>query len=585
ACHGPLGDEASADAGDAWRSYAPLGPLARKYSIESLAAFLADPLASRPNGLMPDQQLEPMESHALAAFLIEREHAAGHRPGEVAPFRFDPARAVRGAARFANTGCAACHDRTAVSTTPIASALAAPALETLAGDAGCLAATPPAGVPDYAFDQYEREAIAAYLLHAAAGPAAATPLDDLALHLEQLACTACHAYQGALGPGPAVTRLFATDGEADLGDEGRLPPDLTGAGERLTTSWMNAVLADEARARPYLATRMPHFGLATTDALPHLFAAAAGANDGLAEEPVFTTELARHGRTLVGADGLNCIECHRIAGHEATGTPGPDLADMPGRLLPASFRRWVLDPARVRPGTRMPSFFVGGRSAITGILGGDAERQVDAIWAYLSQGASLPLPEGLIDPAGYDLVVGDEPVVFRSFVRDAGVRAIACGFPEQIHCAFDADRCAITMAWEGQFLSAAGAWGARGGSETNPDATAWVAAGPNPLSLAAPETTPDATTTTRFRGYELDAERSPVFLYELRSAGTVVSVRERPRPRRSGAAAGLRRHFELSGPPGVVVIVDTSDPAVSGDRTRVRLDADGRAAFALEVTW
>ena len=38
--------------------------------------------------------------------------------------------------------------------------------------------------------------------------------------------------------------------EADLGDEGRLPPTLTGAGARLTTAWMHDVLAEDDADAP-----------------------------------------------------------------------------------------------------------------------------------------------------------------------------------------------------------------------------------------------------------------------------------------------------------------------------------------------
>ena len=70
---------------------------------------------------------------------------------------------------------------------------------------------------------------------------------------------------------------------------------------------------------------------------------------------------------------MNCIQCHEIAGNDATGTPGPDLALMPGRLRFDSFARWLHDPSRLARGTRMPSFFVGGRSAFADVYSGRDE--------------------------------------------------------------------------------------------------------------------------------------------------------------------------------------------------------------------
>lgn len=43
----------------------PLGPLAEKYSLASLTAFLKDPLAARPGGRMPDSHLEHAEAEGV----------------------------------------------------------------------------------------------------------------------------------------------------------------------------------------------------------------------------------------------------------------------------------------------------------------------------------------------------------------------------------------------------------------------------------------------------------------------------------------------------------------------------------------
>ena len=105
-------------------------------------------------------------------------------------------------------------------------------------------------------------------------------------------------------------------------------------------------------------------------------------------------------------------------------------------------------------GTRMPSLFVGGYSGFTDVFGGRAQDQIDAMWAYLSQGEHLPLPDGFTNVAGLQLAVEDEPVVFRTFMTDAGWRAIAVGFPEQLHCAFNGESCRLAVIWQGQFLNA-----------------------------------------------------------------------------------------------------------------------------------
>jgi hypothetical protein len=382
-----------------------------------------------------------------------------------------------------------------------------------------------------------------------------------------------------------VSQFFATIAEADLGDEGRLPPDLSDVGAKLNPLWMHQVLTESAVARPYMGTRMPQYGAANVQPLPGAFACAAGVFSTPDHGPVLPREYAAVGRDLVGAKALNCIQCHTVSGHDATGTPGPDLAVMTDRLRYDSFARWLHDPSRVRPGTRMPSFFVDGRGAFTDFLEGDAEKQVQAIWAYLSQGEFLPLPEGLIAAGGLELAVTDRPIVVRTFMKQAGVRAIACGFPEQIHCAFDAEKCGLVAIWQGPFLNAKGAWAGRGGNETNPQHVVWSTEHPT-IELE------DRSAARRFRGYRLDERGLPTFMYDVVAGAVTVVVREQPMPGKSVQARALVRRFEIEGPPQTMLLIRTAGArpkeaiaTKDGGTLQLKLDANGRASFELEHTW
>ena len=71
---------------------------------------------------------------------------------------------------------------------------------------------------------------------------------------------------------------------------------------------------------------------------------------------------------------------------------------------------------------------------------------------YLSQGEMLPLPDGLVSATINEIIVGLEPTIFRTYMRDAGTRAIACGFPDGVHCAFDAESCRMSIAGAGDFI-------------------------------------------------------------------------------------------------------------------------------------
>lgn len=585
ACHGPRGDSQAQPDG---ATYTPLGDLSRKTTPARLAEFLLDPVAIRPGGRMPAQSLTPIEAEAIAAFLIRR----AEQDEPTAPLHPEPKRVSRGQEVFASRGCANCHalgpDRPTV-----ASVLEAPSLEQVAGrpSGGCLAASPPSGTPDFGLARGQRDAIAAFLESLARQRGLEAPHRRLAAALDRFNCLACHTRYGEGGPGPDVAPLFATVGDVDLGDEGRLPPDLGGVGARLNPQWLAQVLTEHGVARPYMATRMPQYGADNVAGLPALFAATAGMPPRPDHGPAASAGMAESGRRLVGSGGFNCIQCHVIADRDPSDLPGPDLARMPQRLRFEHFREWVGDPKLLRPGTRMPSFFYGGRSGLLDELDGDAGSQIAAIWAYLSQGDDLPLPDGLTGPESYALAVEDRPIVFRTFMKDVGPRAIACGFPEQVHYAFDAGRCAVRLVWTGRFLGAQGAWAARGGSETNPDSEpAWISPDRPVFSVIGAGVPVPAE--PQFRGYRLADDGRPDFLYSLHADGALIEVTERTAPRRRGDEVSLLRRFELTGPPGTVVGVElqghrigASGAAPQRDRAQVTLDGEGRAILEAELRW
>ena len=78
ACHAPLEPSANpeqpppgqAEMADLAKNSAPLSDLAKKYGVNELAAFLRDPLQTRPGGRMPAQRLTDKEARALAIYLL-----------------------------------------------------------------------------------------------------------------------------------------------------------------------------------------------------------------------------------------------------------------------------------------------------------------------------------------------------------------------------------------------------------------------------------------------------------------------------------------------------------------------------------
>ena len=73
---------------------------------------------------------------------------------------------------------------------------------------------------------------------------------------------------------------------------------------------------------------------------------------------------------------------------------GVNFSRVGERLHPEFFERWMLDPLRVDPQSRMPDYFdEDARSVLVDVLGGDAKKQIEAIRQYLWQGDKLKLPK------------------------------------------------------------------------------------------------------------------------------------------------------------------------------------------------
>jgi cytochrome c2 len=471
------------------------------------------------------------------------------------PFVLDASLVARGRRRFEALGCASCHG---------GGGAHARSLEECDPRRGCLAREPRGPVPRYAFAPGEREDLVAAVR--AESPPPRTAVERLHDELARLECGACHA-RGAL-PGPSDERrsYFQVADGLDLGDEGRLPPSLERAGAKLKPAWFRAVLEEGLRARPYMRTRMPRFGAANVADLPALFAEVdAALRDE--REPPFRPEAVEAGRALAGIRGLGCIQCHDFAGHPSIGIPAVDLARVHERLYPGWFRELLMDPVALGMNTRMPSFWVDGRSPVVDVLDGDPLRQVEALWTYLALGSSMPLPQGLVPlPGEYEVEVYDEPVCVGVFMAGVGPRTVCVGLPERVHYAFDVERSRLALAWRGRFLDARGTWHARAGELEKPagEDVLELPAGPHLASLPGRDDPWPTEVAVTPLGRGVDPRGRPVFRY--RSAGAVVTESVTAELRAGGAV--LRRRLELeecSLPIDFRAAVGTSiDPAADG---------------------
>jgi hypothetical protein len=346
-------------------------------------------------------------------------------------------------------------------------------------------------------------------------------------------------------------------------------------GHKLRTPWLRDVVVQGTRARPWMGLRMPQFGEANVGRLPEALAALEGTvPDDHVHNVALTAEKVDAGRFLVGKTAFGCISCHDLAQIPNTGTRGPDLAFMEQRVRYDWYRRWMEQPQRMQPGTRMPSVFSGGRSLVENVLGGNADAQAEAIWGYLSLGPTLPLPDGMEPPKGLVLTARDRPVLVRTFLPELGgrelTRSVAVGYPGGVGLAFDATTCRLAYAWSGNFLDVSPVWNGRGGAPAKVLGTQfWKAppgcpvavgdAGPPDFAALARDpahggATPegklyDGPRQLAFNGYTTDGAGWPTFRYRLQAETPApVDVTERPEPLRSTAGVGLARHFTLDVP-------------------------------------
>jgi len=435
-------------------------------------------------------------------------------------FELDLTKASQGKAWFQKLACASCHQVDQMEPAVASNILQDGAITV---EDGCLAPSPMEGLPRYALSVSEREAIATALNHLHETPKPLSVEQQLEMRLLQLQCDACHERGGQGGPSPKMREFFTSIGETDLGDEGRIPPHLTGVGRKLKPSWMKQVIEEGASVRPYMATRMPSFGKAHASVLTDFFLDQDRKPSPSQGDQVRETSLeeSKYGRKLVGATGMGCIACHTFGQFGSLGIPALDLTTMADRLEEDWFKAYLVDPQSLRPGTRMPSFWPSGQSVNQDILAGDTDRQIQAIWSYLKLADETNPPEGLVQ-GQKEIKATSEAIMYRNFIEGAGARAIGVGYPEHVNLAFDANQLRAAMIWQGAFMDGARHSNGRGqGFEPPLGHNLFMLPEGPPFAFSVfPEEMlwPDKSGKEAdygFKGYWLDSQRRPKFMYRF----------------------------------------------------------------------
>jgi cbb3-type cytochrome oxidase cytochrome c subunit len=191
-------------------------------------------------------------------------------------------------------------------------------------------------------------------------------------------CKGCHIIEGA--GGDIRTTL----------DQALIPPNLATEGAKTQPLWLHSFLMDPniVRLRPWLTARMPtfHFTEQQAATIERYFSAV-----DRVDYPFVTTDIDTDNEKLsVGGDlftKLQCASCHPTSNVLPAGKAPEDLAPnllLAGqRLRPEWVLRWLTDPQRIVPGTRMPTFFPDGQSPFPQILGGNSPAQIQAVRDHL----------------------------------------------------------------------------------------------------------------------------------------------------------------------------------------------------------
>lgn len=473
------------------------------------------------------------------------------KPLGMTDFIIDKEKAGAGASYFQSLGCVNCHGEVGHAKSTPGSA---PTLAKISPSKGCLADNPPADAPEFSLSKDQRAAIIASLKDASTWNKPPTAQQRNVHDMTALNCFACHQREDIGGPSDDGNAYFMPLVEADMGEEGRMPPALDGVGGKLTTAWLKQVLHEGTKIRPYMATRMPKFGEANVHGLVESLPKA-DATAQPKKAPDFEKKFVEAGHEFVGTGGMGCVNCHTFAGKPSLGIPGPDLAEMTKHLRYDWFVRWMKDPGKFRTGSRMPTYWPDGVSAFPNVLDGDADKQIAALWQYLSLGSSARTPAGIVlDGQALELVVSDRPIVFRTFFQGAGPRAITVGYPDRLNIAIDPELGQITRTWKGRFITGQGAWVGRAGGLENPlggdvisldgvpfaplasDEEKWP---PQPPNLRGD----DDVHGVRMLRYTLDQDGYPQFAFRYGDGASSIEVTERPSTDLQATGVVLVRKF------------------------------------------
>ena len=401
ACH-----TAPDTAGEGADTRVSLSQVRAKFRPDALRQYLLKPEAHYAWNPMPNFRLADDEAAALAAYLLAKSDPIGTRP----PLQGD---AAKGKQLVRSSGCLNCHALEGETSEQKGPSLAA--IDGGRWTHGCMAADAAARktAPDFGLAERERHALLAFAATDRSSLARETADEFSVRQAAAMRCTSCHARDGK-------ESLIATDYAADAAKlasafplpqasagvhdgehfaPDQRPPILTWAGEKLRPEWSAAFIGGQIpyKPRPYLHARMPAWS-ARAALMAKGIAAEHGYSPTTEPYPKPDESMAGVGQKLIGAaGGFSCVQCHAVGAAPPLApfeAPAANMQHITERLRKDYYHRWMLNPIKVDPGTKMPAFADSeGKSAIRDVYDGDGTKQFEAIWQFLLRGKDVKPPQ------------------------------------------------------------------------------------------------------------------------------------------------------------------------------------------------
>jgi cytochrome c2 len=178
------------------------------------------------------------------------------------------------------------------------------------------------------------------------------------------------------------------------------PPPLYYEGEKTQKGWLVKFLTEPFTLRPWLYITMPKFTF-TQDELNHIIGFFNNYSNITIPYEYYPRLEANYIESKLKVDPdylkkakaifdkLECTKCHIVGSKTPAGSPeewAPDLLLAKHRLNPEWIVKWLQDPQKIQPQTKMPNFFSEGspsKEVIKDYFEGDTQKQIEAIVDYL----------------------------------------------------------------------------------------------------------------------------------------------------------------------------------------------------------